>query len=415
MLSYAINFIEVKYFMVILGSNLNKLNGLYRFNMTNYNNEKFKALGLEPSYLILYPRYINLEGNIFGTTSTLHKEFNLTNDIKNILTVMNSNIYGRYDKPANSFLRDNHSFSFSICNHQIFFDDLMSLSIYKNNLNIRNEINKKFNLKNEFYEPTEREIYQCYVEEYIRKWCIGHEYKEDYTFNLTPAEYFELMISSQKRNLKPYTNSNDLSGYDIRYWLNHNANIFLNHKCSWDTTGVYNEETKNYINSILQTKLDIYDFFYKFSRQAKNWQQAIKELLTAFNIYHEFVKVERDPLNPFCDDSDYAERNYWDKMFYKSSFDMLVQFIGFDKIETQRYKTITTSKSNIYEVFFNLLIMEYNIVQLPRLVFDEETQHFRWIYPNKFTNCGINRECENEIKLIKKYIPYEERYKFFRE
>ncbi len=89
-------------------------------------------------------------------------------------------------------------------------------------------------------------------------------------------------------------------------------------------------------------------------------------------------------------------------------------FFGFDKIETQVKKTITTSKPNIYEEFFNLMIMDYEIVQLPKLVFDEDTQKFRWIYPNEFINTGINREFEEEIKLIKKYVPYNERYKYLR-
>lgn len=89
-------------------------------------------------------------------------------------------------------------------------------------------------------------------------------------------------------------------------------------------------------------------------------------------------------------------------------------FFGFDKIETQVKKTITTSKPNIYEEFFNSLIMDYEIVQLPKLVFDEDTQKFRWIYSNEFINTGINREFEEEIKLIKKYVPYNERHKYLR-
>lgn len=133
-----------------------------------------------------------------------------------------------------------------------------------------------------------------------------------------------------------------------------------------------------------------------------------------FGVYSEFVPKEVDNDNPFDADGRFDERSHWDIMFYKASFDMLVQFVGFDKIETQLSKTITTSKSNIYEEFFNLLVMEYNIVQLPRLIFDEENQQFRWIYPNEFINSGINRECEKEIKLIKKYIPYEERYKYLK-
>lgn len=94
---------------------------------------------------------------------------------------------------------------------------------------------------------------------------------------------------------------------------------------------------------------------------------------------------------------------------------MLVQLIGLDKIETQLPNTITTSKSNIYEEFFNPLVMGYDIVQLPRLIFDAERQQLRWIYPDQFINTGINRECEEEIKLIKKYVSYEERYKYLKD
>lgn len=400
--------------MTIPSSILEKLNGSYEFNMTNYNNEKFKKLGLEPLYLTAYPRYINLEGNVFYNGLT-HYECNLANDIEKILKVMNSNLYDRFQH-VYGFLNDDYPIRFSIYNNQIFFSNSMALSVYKNNLNIRNEINKKFNLKDDFYEPTREEIYQNYGYEYFKKWRTKYGNNFEYhNLNLTPQEYFELMISSKNRELKPYTNADELNNNDIRNWINYNANIFMDFKCSWNTTGVYNEETKNFINSILQTKLDIYNFFRKFSKQAKDWQNVVKELLIAFKVYTKFVKKEsNEPVNPFCDDSVYDERIYWDRMFYKASFDMLVQFIGFDKIETQLSKTITTSKSNVYEEFFNLLIMEYNVLQLPRLVFDEEIQHFRWIYPNEFINSGINRECENEIKLIKKHIPYEERYKYFR-
>lgn len=169
------------------------------------------------------------------------------------------------------------------------------------------------------------------------------------------------------------------------------------------------------INSLLETKLDIYNFFNSFSKQAKDWQNTVKKLLMEFHVYSEFAKKEIINENPFDNDGIFDEREHWDIMFHKASFDMLVQFIGFDKIETQLPKTITTSKPNIYEEFFNPLIMGYDIVQLPRLIFDEESQQFRWISTNEFANSGINRECENEIKLIKKYIPYEKRHLYLRE
>ena len=102
-------------------------------------------------------------------------------------------------------------------------------------------------------------------------------------------------------------------------------------------------------------------------------------------------------------------------MFSKIYQDLLIQFIGFDKIETQTRKTITTSRTNIYEEFFNLLIMDYEIKQIPKLIFDEENQHFRWINQNEFINAGINRECEKDIQLIKKYVPYKDRHLYFKD
>ena len=59
--------------------------------------------------------------------------------------------------------------------------------------------------------------------------------------------------------------------------------------------------------------------------------------------------------------------------------------------------------------------MEYNIVQLPKLIFDEKIQGFRWICPNEFINSGINRECEKEIKLIRKYVHYDKMHLYFRD
>lgn len=399
--------------MNIKNINIEKFNEPYRFNIVNMNNEELVKLGLEPLYLIAYPQYINLEGNIFYG-GNLHYECDLSNDIESILHVMNSNVYDR-EKNIYGFLSDNYRICFQIYNHQIFFSDSMSLSVYKNNSIIKNMVNKKFNLSEEFYEPTVEEIYQDYGWEYFmrvrKKYGDNYEY---YHLNLTPHEYFKMMISSKQRTLRPYTNPNELTGYDLRNWLNYNANIFFDCKCSRDITGAYNQEVMEFINSLLETKLDIYNCFNQLAKQSKEWKKTVKELLISLGVYSEYIKKELTCEEVFDNLGAFDERNHWDIMFNRASHDMLVQFVGFDKIETQLSKTITTSKTNIYDEFFNLLIMEYNIVQIPKLIFDEEMQHFRWIYPNEFINSGVNRECEEDIKLIKKYVPYNERYKYFK-
>lgn len=400
--------------MPITQAKLDKINKLHCFNMINLNSEEFIRLG-KPLYLTVSPQYINLENNIFYNNDVGHYECKLANDIKEILKIMNSNVYSRFENVL-GFLNDDYQISFQIYNKQIFFNDPMALSVYKNHLNIRNEINKKYNLKDNFYEPTREEMYQNYGLEYFKKnyMIFGNDFEYCHV-NLTPQEYFNMRISSERQELRPYKNPDELNAYDVRYWLNCNANIFTNYMCSRETTGVYNQETMELINSLLETKLDIYNFFDSFSKQAKNWQDIVKKLLMAFGVYSEFIPEEIDTDNPFCNDREMDERFHWSKMFHKASFDMLVQFIGFDKIETQRSETITTTKPNIYEEFFNPLVMGYNIVQIPKLIFDEENQQFRWIFPNEFINSGINRECENEIKLIKKYVPYEKRYLYLRD
>lgn len=411
---YTINFYR-RDSMPITQAVLDKINKPYRFNMVNLNNEEFIKLGLEPLYLTVHPQYINLENNIFYNNGIAHYECQLSNDIERILRIMNSNLYDRFEDVI-GFLNDDYPIRFQIYNKQIFFNDQMALSVYKNHLNIRNEINKKYNLKDEFYEPTREEMHQDYGWEYFKKNYMAFGNNFEYCrLNLTPQEYFNMIISSKRQELGSYTSPDELNDNDLSHWLNYNANIFANHICSRETTGVYNQETMKLINSLLETKLDIYNFFDAFSKQAKNWQDAIKKLLMEFGVYSEFIPKEIDNDNPFDNDGKFDERSHWNIMFHKASFDMLVQFIGFDKIETQLSKTITTSKPNIYEEFFNPLVMEYNIVQLPKLIFDEKKQQFRWISPNEVINSGINRECENEIKLIKKYVPYEKRHLYLRD
>ena len=67
--------------------------------------------------------------------------------------------------------------------------------------------------------------------------------------------------------------------------------------------------------------------------------------------------------------------------------DYLVQLLNYDKVE-RLPRTITTSKVNIYEAFFNYLIMEFTISQIPRVSFDATVGDFNFIYQNNFIQHG---------------------------
>lgn len=93
--------------------------------------------------------------------------------------------------------------------------------------------------------------------------------------------------------------------------------------------------------------------------------------------------------------------------------DYVVQLTNFHKVERLPL-TITTSSINIYEPFFNYLLMDFSVRQIPAVVFNEEKGDFCYYRPDDFITLGTERELEEEIRLIKKYVPLSERHKYFR-
>jgi hypothetical protein len=100
------------------------------------------------------------------------------------------------------------------------------------------------------------------------------------------------------------------------------------------------------------------------------------------------------------------------KILLKDKNDFLVQLVGFDKIETQVRKTITTSSPDFIERFYNYLIMDWNIVKIPKYVVNHNSKKVEELinYELLSRNCKL----EEEVELIKKYIPQNERFKYFR-
>ena len=58
--------------------------------------------------------------------------------------------------------------------------------------------------------------------------------------------------------------------------------------------------------------------------------------------------------------------------------------------------------------------MDFNIVQIPKVGFDATIGDFSCLYPNEFVQFDREKEFEENIKLIKKYIPLSERPKYFK-
>lgn len=106
-----------------------------------------------------------------------------------------------------------------------------------------------------------------------------------------------------------------------------------------------------------------------------------------------------------CEDKNSG--GYWD------TADYVVQLLNFDKVERLPL-TITTSKINIYETFYNYLLMGFNIVKIPGVVYNQERGDFCYYQPSDFIITSKEQEFKEEIKLVKRYIPLSERPKYFK-
>jgi len=222
--------------------------------------------------------------------------------------------------------------------------------------------------------------------------------------------------------------NNDISAGDVRYYLNMNClEIF---RYNPNLKNIYSLDCRNVLLMLLNSKIQIYDYFLKLYDECDD---MVKLLINHPNINVSEVNFEKiienakkiggasndleykAMLNTIISNLHDLSKNKLIHLTYKDFMqDFAVSTIGIDKIETQLNKTITTTKLNPSEFYFNYLIMGYNIVQIPKVVFDKQKQSFRIIDVNEYSIASnYNEKYKEEAKLIIKKVPYSERYKYF--
>ena len=93
---------------------------------------------------------------------------------------------------------------------------------------------------------------------------------------------------------------------------------------------------------------------------------------------------------------------------------ILVQACNVDSIELVWPNTICTSKFNIYETFYNYLIMDYNVQIVPKRIFNKENGVFIDYKYNEFLVPDSELRLKDEVTSIRKLVKKDERYKYFR-
>ena len=94
--------------------------------------------------------------------------------------------------------------------------------------------------------------------------------------------------------------------------------------------------------------------------------------------------------------------------------EILVQACNYDSIESQLPKTITTSKFNVNEAFYDWLLMDYTVCQIPKKIYSEdEEKYVDWEQPD-FLKTDKELRLGEEIQAIKKLVPLNQRNRYFR-
>lgn len=91
---------------------------------------------------------------------------------------------------------------------------------------------------------------------------------------------------------------------------------------------------------------------------------------------------------------------------------VLVQACNYDAVESQLYRAITTSKFNIYETFYDYILHDYTIFQIPKKIYDENLQQYVDYKQSIWFISDKELRLKSELEAICKKVPLEERNQY---
>ena len=93
--------------------------------------------------------------------------------------------------------------------------------------------------------------------------------------------------------------------------------------------------------------------------------------------------------------------------------DVMVQYLGYHYV-ARTPRTIFTSNLKIYETFYNYLLNDFTIFQIPKMNFDSREKRYVQQNPNPFLLPDSELRLKDEIQSIKKLVPLSERSRYYR-
>ncbi len=176
-------------------------------------------------------------------------------------------------------------------------------------------------------------------------------------------------------------------------------------------------------------------WYYKKEKMLKNlleWQEALltktynvnpKEQQMRLALVKYFINVYKSKNTIWNRNEGYAnlskttglpniKQNWYGRDVTLKS--VLVQACDHDAIEGARYRTITTSKFNIYETFYDYILHDWEIFQIPKKVYDENLEQYVDWKQNEWFVSDKELRLKEELTSICKEVPLEERGEYCR-
>lgn len=131
----------------------------------------------------------------------------------------------------------------------------------------------------------------------------------------------------------------------------------------------------------------------------------------------KYIKKERDHLYLREEDAPpyytlwYAYDTYLTKLKLDKFKDVMIQYMGYHYI-ARTPRTIYTSEPNIYETFYNYILNDFTIYQLPKMIYNSDEKKY---IERKNEIFKPEREdiLKQETESIKRMVKREYRYKYY--
>lgn len=217
-----------------------------------------------------------------------------------------------------------------------------------------------------------------------------------------------IMPNGELFNLERYATVAHAGGFVIPFFnqfvhpreetlMFYNKEEIFNNLLKWEKSLLYDNYSMVHRKE-LKMRLDLVRYLINVYRSKYSIWDNIKEIVD--------ISVVTG-LPSYKDSNDFYRR----QRFLK---DILVRTCNYDSIESNLNRGITTSKINIYETFYDYILNDYKIIQIPKSIYDEKSEKYVDWKQSEFLISDKELRLRDELESIISSVPLEERRPFCR-